>query len=119
MWEWYKSDKMGGKLTLCDYEDELEVYPPTLLVVGSYDPLGLLASSQAAEAMLKRKRLEVKLAVYDATHGFVGYPPAFQTALNGGDSSHWLENCQKASFETVAFLKKHHANERRTVVLDG
>jgi len=77
VWDMYvsrsSSPPMGGRVTLCEYEAELVKYPPTLLIVGSYDPLGLKHSSIAAHEMLaKRKNLECELKIFNATHGFVG-----------------------------------------------
>jgi hypothetical protein len=61
----YRGDALGGRMTLCDLEADLEAYPPTMLVAGLQDPLGLTE-------WLERKGLPVELHCYDDTHGFVG-----------------------------------------------
>jgi acetyl esterase/lipase len=117
VWDMYlPSGALGelqGRATICQWEEEIHAYPPTLLIVGSYDPLGLRHSSEAALQMLQRRNVPVQLRVFDATHGFVGYPPQMQSALNGGDPSHWLQNCAEATKATVGFLKENHGHEQR------
>jgi acetyl esterase/lipase len=121
VWEWYLSPnpKLEGKATVCQWEDELETYPPTLSLAGSYDPLGLCESTREFDAMLKRKGVPSTFTQYEATHGFIGYPPSMQQALAGGDGAHWKENCAQATEETVAFLVRHHGQNRRTRILGG
>ena len=75
--------------------------------------------SPAFHAALQKRGFDSTLLTYEATHGFVGYPPAFQTALNGGDPTHVQENCRAATVASCEFLRKWHAHERRTRVLDG
>lgn len=121
VWEMYLGDtpKMDGKATVCQWETEIEIYPPTLIICGSYDPLGLNESSKEFYQVLQRLNVPAKLSFYKATHGFVGYPPAMQTAINNGDPSHWLENCAAATKETTEWLRKYHGHEKRTRVLGG
>ncbi len=113
VFEMYRGDALGGRMTLCDLEADLEAYPPTMLVAGLQDPLGLTESSRAAKAMLERKGMPVELHCYDDTHGFVGYPPSFQQAAAGGHD-YWRDNARDAMRRTTAFLDRHHKKPAQT-----
>ncbi len=136
----------GGRCTLCDLLEDtnrntvegtsgisFKKYPPTLLIVGDRDPLGLLHSARRARVMLETKvpwyffhihahkfRMlksqnfhhfsppKVSLVEYPATHGFIGYPVQIQEAI-GGSRVCW-EPAAKAAQVSAAFVHEHHSN---------
>jgi acetyl esterase/lipase len=64
----------GNRLSLCDLASyDLRHFPRTLIIAASLDPL--LQSSEVAAAMLHNKHdVDVSLVVYQAPHGFIGFP---------------------------------------------
>ena len=92
-----KDNVFSNHVTLCDLEQDVIQYPPSLFIAGDYDPLGLAESAETAHKMMLKKKMKSKLSIYNATHGFVGYPIQMQQSLAGGDPSHWKENCLAAT----------------------
>jgi len=97
----------ASRLFLMDLAKDIGRYPPTLFVAAKRDPVGLLASTRVAHAMLlglgetKTHRIQV----YDATHGFIAYPPQIQ-ALFGAP---WETTAVPATQATIAWIKGQYS----------
>ena len=103
VYDLYCSDTFGNRVALMDLEEDIISFPPSLLIAGTRDPLGLAESSVQAHNMLQRKKLVSKLSLYDDTHGFVSFPVQLQQALTGES-----QNPRDATYETIEWLKKYH-----------
>ena len=112
VWDLYLSEEnvLKNRITLCDYgDDELRNYPPCLIVAGKTDPLGLGYSAKEAHKRLTTSENGAELKLYDATHGFIGYPIQMQALFARSGADHWRDNCWEATKETIAFLRRHAA----------
>mmetsp|Transcript_6942 Transcript_6942/g.10988 ORF Transcript_6942/g.10988 Transcript_6942/m.10988 type:complete len:406 (+) Transcript_6942:20-1237(+) len=107
VFDFYKSGLFGNRVTLLDLEDDLDKFPPTLLVSGRTDPLGLLESSKACHRMFVKKDIPSKLCIYNSTHGFVSFPVQIQKAVSGSDA---VQEATQAMEDTLEFLLEHHAS---------
>jgi acetyl esterase/lipase len=62
-----------NRLALCDLNAyDLKRFPRTFVVAAEQDPL--VHSSIAAAAMLRNQRVDVRLEIFPAPHGFLGFP---------------------------------------------
>jgi len=102
----YTSGIMEDRICLCDLD--IKQYPPTFIVAGARDPLGLTESAKKAHEMLETIGCHSKLGIYDGTHGFCGYPVQMQQALTGGCDKHWKQTAHSAMLDTIDFCNKHH-----------
>ena len=90
-------------LTLDCMKDLVRSYPPTLLISGTADPLGLVHSSRLARDTLRERGVPCTLLEYDAGHAFIGLNPFVLYVLQG---SAWRELGKDATFKTVEFVQK-------------
>jgi acetyl esterase/lipase len=58
-----------------DGEIKLKQFPPSLLISGTVDPLGLQRSSSVAHKALEKKGFDVTLLEYPSAHAFISFPP--------------------------------------------
>jgi hypothetical protein len=85
-----------NRFTLLDVAAELQAYPRTLIIGASKDLL--VCSSCAAYAALRRRGFDVHLRMFDARHGFFGFPPSWTFGA-------WKTSAQPASALMTAFLR--------------
>ena len=78
-------------------------FPPTLLVSGTTDPLGLEHSARLARDEMLARGLDVTLSEYPAGHAFIGLNPFVLWFLQG---SQWRELALPATRETIEFLDR-------------
>mmetsp|Transcript_131161 Transcript_131161/g.339678 ORF Transcript_131161/g.339678 Transcript_131161/m.339678 type:complete len:417 (+) Transcript_131161:25-1275(+) len=57
---------------ICDLADDIDHYPPTLLVAGEKDPI--FRSSTRARDVLHARGVDVTYRAYPSTHAFLGFP---------------------------------------------
>jgi len=93
-----------GRLTLIDVADDIMRYPPTLFIAGARDPLGLTSSTRLAHGMLVGL-CETRVQVYNATHGFMAYPPQMQSFFGAP----WETTSTPATRDTVKWIKGDYA----------
>jgi len=87
--------------------------PPTLLIAGRTDPLGLYHSSVLAKAKLDGvPGVQVCLVEYEAGHAFIGLNPFILLVLQGNK---WRTELAKPATQLcVEFLQQPHAHEQRS-----
>jgi hypothetical protein len=105
----YRSDTgvFENRLTIMDIVDRIDAYPRTLIVGACRDLL--VTSSHAAYRALAERGFDVHLKLYDARHGFFGFPPSWTFGA-------WRESAQPASRMMVSFLE---SERRRCTLSEG
>ena len=97
----------ASRLFLVDLAVDLMRYPPTLFIAATRDPVGLLSSTRLAHGMLVGL-CETLVQEYDATHGFVAYPPQVQ-ALFGAP---WETTAVPATQATIHWIKGEYGTAK-------
>ena len=105
----YRSNEgvFENRLTVADVMENVSAYPRTLLIGASRDLL--VTSSHAVFTALRKRDFDVHLRLYDARHGFFGFPPAWTFGA-------WKSSAQPAARLMVAFL---HSQKDECMVVDG
>ena len=98
-----------NRITIADIAEEVLVYPRTLFVGASRDLL--VTSSIAAHTHLLQRGFDVHLKVYDARHGFFGFPPSWTFGA-------WKTSARPAAQLMTAFLEQGRGRGA-CVVVDG
>lgn len=84
-----------NRITIADIAEDIHVFPRTLFIGASKDLL--VTSSVAAHDMLRRRGFDVHIKMYDARHGFFGFPPSWTFGA-------WKTSAKPAARLMVSFL---------------
>ena len=86
-----------NRITIADIVPDIVVFPRTLFIGASRDLL--VTSSVVAHTLLLQRGFDVHLKLYDARHGFFGFPPSWTYGA-------WKTSAQPAAKLMVAFLEQ-------------
>lgn len=101
---------LHGRTFFCDMIQDLDKFPPALLICGTLDIL--VHSSRRAAAMLKAKGFECRTEEYEARHAFVGLPPALYFGNESWKTKSAVATSHIIDFCDECFTRENNPNTK-------
>eukprot|EP00056_Hartaetosiga_gracilis_P002966 m.58550 g.58550 ORF g.58550 m.58550 type:complete len:430 (+) comp11269_c0_seq1:42-1331(+) len=101
----YEKTVFGNKMLFGDLIDDIHVFPRTLFVGGSQDPL--VYSSVMTHEKLRDKGIDAHCKIYPSRHGFFGFPPQWTFGA-------WVHGAKPTCELLIHFFAEASSRHRRS-----